>query len=81
METLHPEAFVCANDRTAGRLMHTLMAVGDRIAEVEALRVISRVDFREPVGDDVQVRRAIQHDSNGIRRRCPSTAVSLTTDH
>jgi hypothetical protein len=39
METLHLEAFVCAKDRTAGHLMHTLMAVGDLIAEVEALRV------------------------------------------
>ena len=77
METLHLDA----KDRTAGHLMHNLMAVGDRIAEVEALRVIPRVDFREPAGDDVQIRRSIQHDSNGIRRRCRSTAVSLNTNH
>jgi hypothetical protein len=51
--------------------MHTLVALSDLIAEVEALRAISRVDFREPVGDDVQVRRSIQRDRNGIRVSLP----------
>ena len=31
METLRPDAFVCANDRTAGRLMHSLLHLGYRI--------------------------------------------------
>jgi GntR family transcriptional regulator, arabinose operon transcriptional repressor len=31
VEKLQPDAFVCANDRTAGRLMHSLLAMGRRI--------------------------------------------------
>jgi DNA-binding LacI/PurR family transcriptional regulator len=31
MDTVRPDGFVCANDRTAGRLMHTLIALGVRI--------------------------------------------------
>jgi GntR family transcriptional regulator of arabinose operon len=33
VETLAPDGFVCANDRTAGRLMHALLALGRRIPE------------------------------------------------
>ena len=29
----HPDAFLCANDFTAGKLMHTLIAIGERIPE------------------------------------------------
>jgi DNA-binding LacI/PurR family transcriptional regulator len=31
MKAVHAEAVVCANDRTAGQLMHTLLALGHRI--------------------------------------------------
>src|SRR5258706_11898482 len=31
MKAVHAEAFVCANDRTAGHLMHNLLALGHRI--------------------------------------------------
>ncbi len=30
---LAPEAVVCANDRTAGRLMHTLLGLGHRVPD------------------------------------------------
>lgn len=33
LETLHPDAFVCANDRTAGRLMQSLISLGVRIPQ------------------------------------------------
>ena len=29
----HPDAFLCANDFTAGKLMHTLISIGQRIPE------------------------------------------------
>ncbi|MDB6171035.1 MAG: GntR family transcriptional regulator [Chthoniobacteraceae bacterium] len=31
IEAVHPDAFVCANDRTAGRLMQSLLALGHQI--------------------------------------------------
>lgn len=31
LKTQRPDAMVCANDRTAGRLMHTLIALGQRV--------------------------------------------------
>jgi len=31
MEPLRPDAFVCANDRIAGRVMHALLAKGLQI--------------------------------------------------
>lgn len=33
IDTLKPDAFVCGNDRTAGRLMHQLLAAGIRIPD------------------------------------------------
>ena len=33
LDSLHPEGFVCANDRTAGRLMHSLISLGVRVPE------------------------------------------------
>jgi GntR family transcriptional regulator, arabinose operon transcriptional repressor len=45
MQTLHPQAFVCANDRTAGHLMHSLIALGHRIPEDVRIGGIDDVEY------------------------------------
>lgn len=45
MERLQPEAFVCANDRTAGRLMHALIALGYRIPRDVRIVGIDDVEY------------------------------------
>jgi len=45
MDKLHPEAFVCANDRTAGNLMHALMALGYRIPRDVRIAGIDDVEY------------------------------------
>jgi DNA-binding LacI/PurR family transcriptional regulator len=42
-----PEGIVCANDRTAGRLMRTLIALGHRIPDGVRLAGIDDADFAE----------------------------------
>jgi len=41
----HPDAFVCANDLTAGNLMHTLIALGQRIPEDVRIMGIDDVKY------------------------------------
>ena len=45
LETHQPDAFVCANDRTAGELMHSVMALGRRIPAEIAIVGIDDVEY------------------------------------
>lgn len=45
LETTRPEAFVCANDRTAGHLMHTLIGLGYRVPEDIRIVGIDDVEY------------------------------------
>jgi DNA-binding LacI/PurR family transcriptional regulator len=47
MESLTPEGLVCANDRTAARLMRTLVGLGVRVPEEVRLVGIDDADFAE----------------------------------
>jgi DNA-binding LacI/PurR family transcriptional regulator len=47
MESLTPEGIVCANDRTAARLMRTLIGLGFRVPEDVRLVGIDDADFAE----------------------------------
>jgi GntR family transcriptional regulator, arabinose operon transcriptional repressor len=40
-----PQAFVCANDRTAGHLVHSLIALGHRIPEDVRIGGIDDVEY------------------------------------
>ena len=42
-----PDAFLCANDFTAGKLMHTLMSIGERIPE--DIRIVGIDDVKYAV--------------------------------
>ncbi len=59
-EDLRPEAFVCANDRTAGELMHTLMSLGWRVPEDVGIGGI----------DDVEYARLLPVPLTTIRQPC-----------
>ena len=45
IDSVRPEAIVCANDRTAGRLMHTLLRLGQRIPDTIRLVGIDDAEF------------------------------------
>jgi DNA-binding LacI/PurR family transcriptional regulator len=45
MKTLRPDGFVCANDRTAGRLMHSLLDLGIRIPQDVRIMGIDDLDY------------------------------------
>lgn len=45
MKELRPDAFVCANDRTAGHLMHALLALGCRIPQEVRIVGIDDVEY------------------------------------
>ena len=45
LEGANPDALVCANDRTAGQLMHGLQALGRRVPQDVALVGIDDVDY------------------------------------
>jgi DNA-binding LacI/PurR family transcriptional regulator len=45
MDAVHPDAIVCANDRTAARLMPTLLRLGYRIPEDVRLTGIDDLDY------------------------------------
>ena len=45
LEEFRPDAVVCANDRTAGRLMHALLALGKRLPQDVALVGIDDVGY------------------------------------
>jgi DNA-binding LacI/PurR family transcriptional regulator len=45
MESVRPEAVVCANDRTAARLMHTLFDLGYAVPRDVGLVGIDDVDY------------------------------------
>ena len=45
MKTQRPEAVVCANDRTAGRLMRTLTALGQRVPQDVCIAGIDDVEY------------------------------------
>ena len=45
MTRSRPEAIVCANDCTAGRLMHTLLRLGQRIPDTIRLVGIDDAEF------------------------------------
>jgi len=45
MEALHPEAFVCANDRTAGHLMHSLIELNYRLPQDVRIVGIDDVEY------------------------------------
>jgi DNA-binding LacI/PurR family transcriptional regulator len=45
MDRTHPEAFVCANDRIAGQVMHTLIRLGYRIPQDVRIVGIDDVEY------------------------------------
>ena len=45
LDTVNPDALVCANDRVAGQLMHGLQALGRRVPQDVALVGIDDVDY------------------------------------
>lgn len=45
METVRPDAFVCANDRTAGRLMQVLLGLGIRIPQDVRIMGVDDIPF------------------------------------
>jgi len=55
-----PDAFVCANDLTAGNLMHTLMSLGQRIPE----------DIRIVGIDDVKYARLLPVPLTTLHQPC-----------
>jgi DNA-binding LacI/PurR family transcriptional regulator len=56
----HPDAFVCANDLTAGNLMHTLISLGQRIPE----------DIRIMGIDDVKYARLLPVPLTTLHQPC-----------
>ncbi len=56
----HPDAFLCANDHTAGNLMHSLLAIGQRIPE----------DIRIIGIDDVKYARLLPVPLTTLRQPC-----------
>jgi DNA-binding LacI/PurR family transcriptional regulator len=56
----HPDAFVCANDLTAGNLMHTLISLGQRIPE----------DIRIVGIDDVKYARLLPVPLTTLHQPC-----------
>ncbi|MGH9340556.1 MAG: LacI family DNA-binding transcriptional regulator [Acidobacteriota bacterium] len=70
MQSARPEAFVCANDRTAGQLMHTLMGLGYRVPE----------DVRIVGIDDVEYASLLPVPLTTIHQPCPEIGeVAMTT--
>ena len=68
-----PDAFLCANDLTAGHLMHTLMALGKRIPQ----------DIRMIGIDDVKYARLLPVPLTTIHQPCHNLgkmALSLMLD-
>jgi GntR family transcriptional regulator of arabinose operon len=68
-----PDAFLCANDLTAGNLMHTLLATGKRIPE----------DIRMMGMDDVRYARLLPVPLTTIHQPCQDLgkmAISLMLD-
>lgn len=60
MKKDRPDAFICANDHTAGNLMHTLLAIGQRIPE----------DVRIVGFDDVKYARLLPVPLTTQRQPC-----------
>ena len=89
MERAAPDAIVCANDRTAARLMHTLLRLGYAIPRDVRLAGIDDVDYaallpvplttlRQPTRDDWR-RRAGRDARAGQRARACRRATSCCT--
>jgi GntR family transcriptional regulator of arabinose operon len=60
LEDLHPNAFVCVNDRTAGRLMQALLALGHQIPR----------DFRIVGIDDVEYAKFLPVPLTTVHQPC-----------
>ncbi len=60
VESIHPDAIICANDRTAGILMHSLIALGYRIPD----------DIRIAGFDDVKYARLLPIALTTIHQPC-----------
>jgi DNA-binding LacI/PurR family transcriptional regulator len=68
-----PDAFLCANDLTAGNLMHTLMSLGKRVPE----------DVRIVGFDDVKYARLLPVPLTTIHQPCQNlgkVAISVMLD-
>jgi len=73
LHTHRPDAFLCANDDTAGHLMHTLLALGQRIPE----------DLRITGVDDMKYARLLPVPLTTIRQPCQNLgkmAISMMLD-
>ncbi len=60
LESLRPDGFVCVNDRTAGRLMQALLALGHRVPG----------DFRMVGIDDVEYAQLLPVPLTTVRQPC-----------
>ncbi len=60
LNQLHPDGFVCVNDRTAGRLMHALLALGYQVPG----------DFKMVGIDDVEYARLLPIPLTTIHQPC-----------
>ena len=60
LELLRPDGFVCVNDRTAGRLMHALLALGYHVPD----------DFKMVGIDDVEYAQLLPVPLTTVRQPC-----------